>query len=123
MVCHKLFIEPVPEDLALQLFSHVGLTSLHDSRWFRKKDIEFVMKHIEEDLPLLEPYYLPHRKFYLTRTMSGSRIACIFRQIARCLGLMLEASERSRYGEKQTYYRLISQHFKPSHAEFTVEFV
>ena len=104
----KLFHKPVPEDIALQLFSHVGLRNLHDSRWFRKRDIESVLNKISDDLYLIEPYYLPHRKFYVTRSMSSARVACIYRQIARSLGLSLEAMERGRFGEKQTYYRLVS---------------
>lgn len=104
----KMFHKPVPEDIALSLFAHVGLKSLHDSNWFRRRDVELSMEKIVEDLPLIEPYYLPHKKFYVHREMTAPRVLCIFRHIAKCFGLKIELMEKGRYGEKQFYYRLVS---------------
>jgi hypothetical protein len=102
----KLFIETVSEDVALKLFSHIGFKTLNDMRWFRKRDVELVLNKIVEDLPLLEPFYTTNKKFYVTRPMNAMRVICIYRQLARNLGLKLEACEKGRYGEKHTYYRL-----------------
>jgi hypothetical protein len=104
----KMFHKPIPEDIALMMFSHVGLKSIHDSSWFRRKDVELALQKIVDDLPLIEPYYLPHKKFYVMREMTAPRILCIFRHIAKCFGLKIELMEKGRYGEKQFYYRLVN---------------
>lgn len=117
----KMFYTTIPEEIALRLFSHIGLTSLHDSRWFRKKDIQLSLSKLTEDIFILEPYYVKKYKFYITRDLNASRIACIFRQVAKCFGLVLIATERSRYGEKQTYYRFVNPILQCKQS-FVVEF-
>ena len=103
-----MFHRPIPEDIALTFFSHVGLKSIQDTSWFRRKDVELSIQKIIDDLPLIEPYYLPHKKFYVMREMTAPRVLCIFRHIAKCFGMKIQLMEKGRYGEKQFYYRLVN---------------
>jgi hypothetical protein len=103
-----MFHRPIPEDVAMNLFSHVGLKSITDTSWFRRKDVEIALNKITDDLVLIEPYYMPHKKFYLHREMTPPRILCIFRHIAKCFGRKIELMEKGRFGEKQFYYRIVN---------------
>jgi hypothetical protein len=112
----------VSEEDAFLLFSNLGLSSLHDCRWFRKSDIRGrVMQKMIEDLAIIEPYYLPHKKFMCYRDMTPQRMISILRHIAKSRNMWLETQEKGRYGKKEVYYRLRSADI-PTEISWSVTF-
>lgn len=119
---NKIFHTPVSEEDALLLFSHLGLTSLYDCRWFRKSDIRgSVLQKMLDDLAIIEPYYVHHKKFMCHREMTSQRMISILRHIAKSRGMWLETQEKGRYGRKEIYYRLRSSE-QPQELSWTVSF-
>lgn len=102
-----LFHKVVSDEDALRLFSLVGLTSLHDCRWFCKSDFtSALLQKMQEELVYIEPYYIAKKKFVCYREMTPQRIICILRHIAKSKQMWIEKKEKFRYGQKETFYRL-----------------
>lgn len=98
------------------MFSHIGLTSLYDCRWFRKSDITpNILQTMTEELVNIEPYYLPRKKYMCYRDMTPQRMISVLRHIAKSRNLILETHEKSRYARKEVFYRLRCNVFPESY--------
>ncbi len=103
----RLFKTNIPDDLALEFFRPLGLTSLSDSMWIHR-DIftPHLMGHLEQLLPLIEPYYQGHQKHYVTRKLTVNGYIQILRHICRNKDMRLLSREVGR--KKTVAYQLQS---------------
>jgi hypothetical protein len=122
----RVFREAVPDELVLKFFEAIGVKGKDDCKWFSKHVFtEPVCEKIQELLPLLEPYYYPHKQFIITRGMTELRYLQIYKQLAACMSYKLEKREakgREVYKRKTILYRLASDKVKEELISFTVEF-
>jgi hypothetical protein len=122
----RLFREDVPEDLIIEFFAIIGVKEKSDCKWWSKEVFTPDVKAtLCEMLPILEPYYYPHKSFIVRREMSELRFIQIYRQLAMCMGYRLdkrEAKGREVYKRKTTLYRLARDHQQESTPSIVVEF-
>ena len=107
----KVFRKDVPEELILEFLKIVGVSSLNDYHWFPKCIlIPFTnyIDRINELLVLLEPYYYPHKIYYVKREMNPSTYIQILRQLIKHKNLKLEAKEYfiKQQNKKSCMYRI-----------------
>lgn len=109
----RLFRNDVPNELVLQFFQTIGVKSFEDFTWWSKDRLtESVCLKLDSLLPLLEPYYFPHKRFLITRDMTPVRYIQVLRQLAKAKGMVLESKEykdRNHNRKKITLYRLRSE--------------
>lgn len=109
----RLFRNDVPNELVLQFYQTIGVKSFEDFTWWSKERLtDSVCAKLDSLLPLLEPYYYPHKRFLITREMTPVRYIQVLRQLAKAKGLVLESKEykdRNHNRKKITLYRLRSE--------------
>ena len=102
-----VFRERPPIELVELVLKTVGLQSISDANWFSKPQIR--LKEFEELLPQLEPYYIPCKaKDYIHKTLNVNRAITILRQLLRCYSDNLTSMEKSRGGQKNTWYQILN---------------
>ena len=103
----RLFKAPLPDELVLEFFRPLGLTTLADTVWIQKSIFTpHLMQQLEELLPLIEPYYQGYQKHYITRTLTPTRYIQILRHICKSRGMKLNSKEMGR--KKEMAYQLQS---------------
>ena len=122
----RIFRENVPEELVMEFFAFIGVKEKQDCKWFSKEVFtEEVIEKVNDLLPVLEPYYYPHKSFLLTRQMGQIGYVQIYKQLASCIDCVLERREskgREVYKRKTTLYRLALLQPLPNATSFTVYF-
>jgi hypothetical protein len=122
----RLFREDIPEELVFEFFKAIGIKEKSDCKWW-SRDVftDDVKERLSDLLPLIEPYYYPHKQFIVRREMSDLRYIQIYRQLAMCMGYKIEKREakgREVYKRKTTLYRLAREQPLIQTTSFCVEF-
>lgn len=100
-----VFREIPPIELVDQVLKTFSLQNISDANWFSKQQIR--LKEFEDLLPELEPYYIPCKaKDYIHKTINVNRAITILRQVLRCYSANLISLEKSRGGQKNTWYQI-----------------
>jgi hypothetical protein len=100
-----VFRERPPIELVEQVLKTFGLQNISDANWFSKQQIH--LKEFEELLPQIEPFYIPCKaKDYIHKTINVNRAITILRQLLRCYSANLTSMEKSRGGQKNTWYQI-----------------
>jgi len=107
-----IFREIPPIELVQRFLEGFGIQSLLTSGWFTKDHANICV--LEEILPELEPYYTPCKALdLLHRTLTPENSITIMRQLLKAHSIQLQVNEKSRFGEKTTWYHIIPKTFVP----------
>ena len=107
------FREIPPLSLVENLLSAFSLKSLSDITIFTRDSI--VLTQLEENLPLLEPYYVPCKaKEYIYGEITNERAIVILRQLLKAHNFILKSTEKVVNGKKQTWYQIQSSKLRRS---------
>ncbi len=101
-----VFRETPPKDLLDVILKPFGITSIHDATPFTQSNLK--LEEFEEALPQLEPFYLPCKaKDYIHKSPFTPACAItILRQMLKAHSLKLKTSEKTRGGQKMTWYQI-----------------
>ena len=101
-----IFRELPPIELVQRFLEGFGVQSLYASGWFTKDHANLPV--LEEILPELEPYYTPCKATDLLHSQLtlGTAIT-IVRQLLKAHDIQLQVNEKSRFGQKTTWYHIV----------------
>jgi hypothetical protein len=101
-----VFREIPPIELVQRFLEGFGIQSLLTSGWFTKDHANIPI--LEEILPELEAYYTPCKAIQLLHSpLTPEKSITIVRQLLKAHSIQLQVNEKSRFGEKTTWYHII----------------
>jgi hypothetical protein len=98
-----LFRKKPERELVESLLHSLHFSGLNDTRLFYKD--ELMIDEFEEQMPLLEPYYLPCKAKLFLINLTNAKVITILRHLLRANGYKLRVYEKVHAGKKQIQYQ------------------
>tara|TARA_B110001469_G_scaffold124264_2_gene137631 strand:+ start:794 stop:1180 length:387 start_codon:yes stop_codon:yes gene_type:complete len=108
MTINQLFTSRPPQEKVLTVIEFFNLNGFHDTKSFTKKDLSIfeTVKKINENISLLEEWYLPCKaKIYLT-DLNEKKSITILRQLLKLYKYNLKSTEKYIQGDKMIEYNI-----------------
>ena len=125
----RLFNAVIPDNIVLEFFMAIGLSSLSDTRWVSISELtNRTIERVRDLRQILLPYVHNHKRYILTRNFDGPYMCIrLIRQIAKAKGYTVQSRECkdrnwTTIKRKTSMYRLISNAPLAAPESFIVRF-
>jgi len=124
MKIDRIFKQTPPDELIFRYLQVLGVKGYDDAHWWPRTLISSVAESLDLLLPELEPYYMKHKKFHVTRRMDTTAYLAVLRHLLHSKNLELESMYTSNMKiGSDTFHRVVNPNPRfLTEEDFTVSF-
>ena len=124
MKLERIFRREPPDELVLRYLAVLGIKGYDDAHWWPRSLVQSKADELDELLLELEPYYMKHKRFHVTRRMTISSYLTVLRHLVHSKHLELEIKYTSSVKfQSDTFHRLVNPNPRfLTEEDFTVSF-
>ena len=124
MKVDRIFKKTPPDDLLLRFLQILGVKGFDDAHWWPRTLVQSVADDLDLLLPEIEPYYMKHKRFHITRKMNTTSYIAVLRHLLHARNLELENKYTSSVKfQSDTFHRVVNPNPRfHTEEDFTVTF-